>query len=205
MLKTAILTILTGLATFTCGATGRPCEKISPASAAFNIRPEEVPTAEEMLQQIIEVTGLRPNFELKKGKVKNIEASISRRKRYILYNPDFINQINNLTHDKWATMALLAHEVGHHLNGHTIRNTGSTPELELEADEFAGFVLFKLGAPLDKAQEVMKYISKTEASSTHPGRAARMQAIETGWNRAAANVAKNSRLVTTLPPADPSK
>ena len=38
-------------------------------------------------------------------------------------------------------MTLLAHEVGHHLNGHTIHRGGSTPELELEADEFAGFIL----------------------------------------------------------------
>lgn len=141
--------------------------------------------AEEMLTEIMNVIGLSPNFELKEAKVDNIEASISHRKRYILYNPSFINWINEVTNDKWAAMALLAHEVGHHLNGHTIRKTGSTPILELEADEFAGFVLYKLGATLSQAQEVMKYIAKPKESSTHPGRISRMQAIENGWNKAA--------------------
>lgn len=141
--------------------------------------------AHEMLTQIMDVIGLLPNFELKEAKVDNVEASISRRKRYILYNPDYITWINSATHDKWAAMALLAHEVGHHLNGHTIRKGGSTPKLELEADEFAGFVLYKLGASLEQSQVVMKYIAKTKASPTHPSRASRMLAIEQGWNRAA--------------------
>ena len=82
-------------------------------------------------------------------------------------------------------MALLAHEVGHHLNGHTIKRSGSKPALELEADEFAGFVLRKMGASLEQSHEVMKYIARTEASKTHPARASRMIAIENGWNKAA--------------------
>jgi hypothetical protein len=155
-----------------------------------------IPSAREMLSEIMNVTGLQPNFELKEADVLNIEAYISHRKRYILYNPAFINWINDITKDKWAAMLLLAHEVGHHLNGHTIGKTGSTPELELEADQFAGFVLYKLGASLEQSQEVMKYIAKTEASKTHPARDSRMLAIQTGWNRAAtieviASTAKN--------------
>jgi hypothetical protein len=138
----------------------------------------------QLLTEIMNVVGLQPNFQLKQAKVLNIEASVSHRKRYILYNPAYITWINTVTKNKWAAMALLAHEVGHHLNGHTIRKGGSTPQLELEADEFAGFVLRKSGASLEEAQEVMKYIARTETSKTHPGRASRMAAIENGWNRA---------------------
>ena len=137
-----------------------------------------------MLEEIINATGLQQNFELKQSDVMNIEASISHRKRYILYNPTFIATINDLTKDKWAVMALLAHEVGHHLNGHTIRKGGSTPELELQADEFAGFILHKLGATLKQSQNVMYYIAKEKKSSTHPGKASRLSAIEKGWNNA---------------------
>jgi Zn-dependent peptidase ImmA (M78 family) len=144
-----------------------------------------IPQASEMLSEIMSVTGLQPNFELKEANVMNIEASISHRKRYILYNPTFIAQINQATKDKWAAMFLLAHEVGHHLNGHTIMKGGSSPALELEADQFAGFIMYKLGATLEQAQEVMKYIARTDASATHPGRASRMLAIQTGWNKAA--------------------
>ena len=142
---------------------------------------------QEMLQEIIEITGLQTDIELKEADVLNIEASISHRKRYISYNPAYIASLNRVTKNKWSVMALLAHEVGHHLNGHTIRKGGSTPALELEADEFAGFILQKLGATLQQSQHVMHYIAKAKESRTHPGKNSRLQAIEKGWNKAAAS------------------
>lgn len=184
MNKAIILAVLITASTITARATGSLCENISPNSSWNDSTKSPIPDAKEMLLEIIRVTGLQPNFELKEADVPNIEASISRRKRYILYNAGYIEKMNRLTHDKWASMALLAHEVGHHLNGHTIRKSGSKPHLELEADEFAGFILCKLGASLEKSQEVMNYIAGTKSSGTHPGRNARMQAIEKGWNRA---------------------
>ena len=138
----------------------------------------------EMLQEIIEITGLQTDFELKEANVLNIEASVSHRKRFILYNPTYITTLNNVTKNKWAVMTLLAHEVGHHLNGHTMHKGGSTPELELEADEFAGFILYKLGATLKQSQNVMYYIAKDKASRTHPSKSSRLSAIEKGWNKA---------------------
>jgi hypothetical protein len=142
---------------------------------------------EEMVSDIMSTTGLQADFEVKKAKkVLNIEASISHRKRYILYNPEFIAWINRSTHDNWGTVALLAHEIAHHLNGHTLGKSGSRPEIELEADEFAGFVLYKLGATLEQSQKVMYYIATTTASDTHPDRPSRMEAIRKGWDKAAA-------------------
>ena len=138
----------------------------------------------EMFAEIINAAGLQRGYELKEADVLNIEASISHGKKYILYNPTYIATLTNITKNKWAAMALLAHEVGHHLNGHTRRRGGSKPALELEADEFAGFVLQKLGATLEEAQQVMHFIAKTKASSTHPARNSRLLAIEKGWNKA---------------------
>jgi predicted metalloprotease len=45
-------------------------------------------------------------------------------KRYILYNPEFVNKVNEVTKDKWASIFILAHEVGHHSR----RSHGSWPE-----------------------------------------------------------------------------
>jgi len=145
----------------------------------------QIPQIQDMLSEIMAVTGLQADFELRQAKVLNIEATISHHKRYISYNPAFMEWIDQATNDKWAAYTLLAHEIGHHLDGHTIRKTGSTPAVELEADEFAGFVLHKLGATLQQAQQVMYYIAGAEASATHPARISRLQAIEKGWNRAA--------------------
>jgi hypothetical protein len=86
--------------------------------------------------------------------------------------------------DNWASIAILAHEIGHHLNGHTLLGSGSQPPLELEADEFSGFVLRKMGASLSQAQSAMKIAADTRASRTHPAQQDRLTAIAEGWNKA---------------------
>ena len=158
----------------------------SGVSGAADTSLMKISTIQGMLQEIINATGLHTSFELKEANVLNIEASISHRKRYILYNPTYITSLNRISKSKWAVMALLAHEVGHHLNGHTIRKGGSRPALELEADEFAGFILHKLGASLEQSQNVMYYIAKAKESKTHPSKNSRLLAIEKGWNKASA-------------------
>src|SRR6185312_2225684 len=79
---------------------------------------------------------------------------------------------------------ILAHEIGHHLDGHTEAGLKSCPAIELEADQFAGFVLGKMGATLQQSQLAMYYISTIASSKTHPGRYDRLAAIEKGWNKA---------------------
>lgn len=145
----------------------------------------EISSMQDMLQQVMNVIGVNENIELKEANVLNIEATISHKKRYILYNPAFITSLQTITKNKWSVMALIAHEMGHHLNGHTIRKGGSKPALELEADEFAGFILNKLGATLKESQNVMYYIARTEGSRSHPPRNSRLLAIEKGWKKAA--------------------
>jgi hypothetical protein len=165
---------------FTCFAMAIHCSYASPSLE----KNPPIPSIEELLEDITRTMGLQNNFELKAADVLNIEACISHKKRMILYNPVFIDWINKATGSKWATLALLAHELGHHLNGHTIRRSGSEPSIELEADEFAGYVLRKMGASLKEAQEVMYLIANNEGSRTHPARFDRMLAIQHGWTRA---------------------
>ena len=147
---------------------------------------------QEMLQQIINVIGVNENFELKEANVLNIEATISDKKKYILYNPAFITTVNTVTKNKWSVIWLLAHEIGHHVNGHTSGPGGNNLALELEADEFAGFILHKLGASLRESQNVMYFIAKPEESKTHPGRNSRLLAVEKGWRKA-----ETSQQITT--------
>lgn len=142
-------------------------------------------TPQQIVTEIMNAVGLRSNFTLKPANVDNLEAAVSRHKRYILYNPEFISWLNKATNDKWAVIALLAHEIGHHLNGHTLKKRGISL-LELEADEFAGFVLNKMGASLEQSQRVMYYVAKARESDTHPARADRMLAIKRGWSKAMA-------------------
>jgi hypothetical protein len=144
--------------------------------------------AHKIIAGIMEVIGLESNFKIKVANVPNVEADIRHHQRYILYNAEFISQVNDVTQDKWAAIFILAHEIGHHLNGHTTLGINSRPEIELEADQFAGFVLRRMGATLDQAQLAMHFIANRAASKTHPARIDRLTAIAKGWNKAEAQI-----------------
>lgn len=140
--------------------------------------------AKSIINSIVSVIGLRQNFEVRAADVPNAAAVIYRNKRMILYNPKFINAINSATGNDWAGISILAHEIGHHLNGHTLSESGSRPDIELEADEFSGFVLRKMGARLEEAQSAMSVAASIKASHTHPAKKDRLRAIASGWNNA---------------------
>lgn len=143
-----------------------------------------VSDAKTMIAEIIDVIGLKPNFEVMAARIDNAAAVVYNQKRYILYNPDFINRLDAAAGNKWASVSILAHEIGHHLNGHMMQNIGSQPEKELEADEFSGFVLRRMGATLAQAQGALKLAANYKTSVTHPGKTDRLTTIASGWNRA---------------------
>lgn len=138
----------------------------------------------QIAERIIDAVGLKANFEIQPANIENAAAVVYGGKRYVLYNPTFINNLVQKTGTDWAAISVLAHEVGHHLNGHTVSARGSQPSLELEADEFSGYVLRKMGASLPEAQAAMKTLASTRASRTHPGQYDRLTSIEKGWNHA---------------------
>ena len=137
-----------------------------------------------LIQRIVNASGLARNFEVRAALVPNAAAINLGSTRYILYNPVFMNDIVTTTKDRWASAGILAHEIGHHLNGHTLRSGGSRPPLELEADYFSGFVLEKLGAQLQDATAVIEQFAPEAASATHPARRERIASITSGWSAA---------------------
>lgn len=155
-------------------------EKIDEKVYGFSSSQEAVSAIENILGQV----GLQKNFQINAASVPNAAAVIQGSTRYILYSQHFINQVNSATGSKWAAISILAHEIGHHLNGHTLDNGGSRPPIELEADEFSGFVLFKMGATLNEAQLAMNALGSAAGSNTHPPKNARLEAIAVGWNKA---------------------
>jgi hypothetical protein len=140
--------------------------------------------ADKMIAQMMQLLGLKSNFIVKAGAVQNAEASIRHGRRIIEYNPDFISQMNKKRISSWTYIFTLAHEIGHHLNGHTVFKGKKVLTAELEADEFAGFMLQKLGATLLQARTAVNHISNPVTTKTHPGAAERIEAMEKGWSQA---------------------
>lgn len=153
----------------------------------------------QIAERIMNVVGLKPSFEMMPANIDNAAAVVYGGKRYILYSPGFINNLIKTTGTDWAAISVLAHEIGHHLNGHTVTARGSQPALELEADEFSGFVLRKMGASLPQAQAAMKTLASVHASRTHPGQFDRLTSIEKGWNQAGDQLAGKPRKVEVTP------
>jgi hypothetical protein len=155
---------------------------------------QTAPATADVLREITDVVGLKARFELRATRdVDNAAAVVYNGKRFLLYNPDFLAAVNRAGHTDWAGISILAHEMGHHLNGHTLRGGGSQPADELEADEFSGFVLRKLGASLAQAQSAMATVADDQGSGTHPGRSPRLSAIGQGWQRANAQIVASTR------------
>ena len=147
----------------------------------------------DVVAEIMRFTGLPPNFEVvEHAEVPNAAAVIvvgedNVPKRLIAYNPGFMNDVRRATADNnWAPISIMAHEIGHHLSGHTITPGGSQPPIELEADKFSGFVLYKMGAVLADAQTALNTLVPETDGATHPGRGKRVRAIEEGWKQACA-------------------
>ncbi len=140
--------------------------------------------AEAIINRIISTVGLHPNFEVQQSENYSAAATVLNGKRYIFYNPDFFDKLNEVTGSEWSSISILAHEIGHHLNGHTLAGGSISPQIELEADEFSGFVLKRMGASLDESQQAIKKMASTKDSHTHPARDKRMVAVARGWTNA---------------------
>ena len=152
--------------------------------------------AEQSLDRILSVIGASKVFVLQPcDNINNAVAISDGGIRYILYDKDFMNSINS--ENNWSNLFILAHEVGHHLNGHTLSFMSlSTEELEpeslankrqqeLEADEFSGFILAKLGGTLKQTLASMEFLSTNEDDtySAHPNKSKRIAAINTEVNK----------------------
>lgn len=168
--------------------------------------------ATDVVANIMKFTGLPQNFEVSSADVPNACAVIlvgedNLPKRVIAYSPKFMQDVSTATqNNNWAPISIMAHEIGHHLCGHTIMPGGSQPPTELEADKFSGYVLYKMGASLEDAQKAINTLVPDQESPTHPARSRRIVAIEEGWKQACEQQSKdcggNATIVMSNPPAN---
>lgn len=146
----------------------------------------------DMIAQVMNFTGLPQNFDVTEANVPNAAAAILLDKqklphRVIAFNPGFIELVRRETGgNPWSAVSIMAHEAGHHLAGHTIQPGGSQPPIELEADKFSGFVLYKMGASRDDTLKAINTLvpEAVPGNSTHPGRQQRAAAVGEGWDQA---------------------
>lgn len=140
-------------------------------------------SASAAVKEILDAAGLSPNFVVRSNGVPNAAAMVRGNTRFIEFNPSFIQQLKSNSGTNWAVYSVLAHEIGHHLQGHTLSNTGSRPNIELEADEYSGFILASMGATKQEALAAMNVFGSDRGSITHPAKSQRLAAISRGWEK----------------------
>ena len=142
------------------------------------------PQAQKIVSDICRAIGIAQSFQLQSAEVKNALACERDGVRFILYNTEFLRDIQTDARTKWAAYGVLAHEIGHHVNGHHFEEQKSErrKEMELEADRFAGSALRLLGATKDEAKAAVFNLLNEGETDTHPPKTARNLAVVNGWN-----------------------
>lgn len=162
-------------------------------SCGFKVPPKSL--LKSKFQSVYEASGIvknmldsirwQENFKLQEQNgINNAYATIIRNTRWIVYDNDFLENLDTYAATKWASISVLAHEMGHHYYNHVVNGRGSTIPTEIEADGFSGYVMYKIGATLEQSIAAMQAIATDRASSTHPAKKDRLAAITKGWNQA---------------------
>lgn len=160
-----------------CGIIVPPASTRSSFSSVYEAR--------DYINTMLDRISWKENFAIREQNgINNAYATILQGRRYIIYDNHFLENLDSYAGTKWASISVLAHEMGHHYRNHVIDSRGSTPPKEIEADYFSGYVMAKLGATLNEARAAMEQIASPRASTSHPARTDRLAAIAQGWNYA---------------------
>lgn len=157
----------------------------------FLPNPREV----DIINKILSYSGIPSNFEIYEANIENAVATIIDNQRYIVYDARLFDYTDRSTKSNWSSISILAHEIGHHLSGHTMLPSSDKIKSELEADKFSGFVLYKMGASFEDTTKAISLLGTTSDTETHPSKSKRIQAIKLGWDEA-----NRQRYEAALPP-----
>lgn len=140
--------------------------------------------AQDFVAEILKHTGLPVNFTVMAANVPNASATTDKKngERLVLYSQSFMADVISKSGTKWSATSIMAHELGHHLAGHTLlRESERRHDLELEADKFSGHILYKMGATMHEATAAARSIPSDKGTRTHPPKSARIAAVQNGW------------------------
>jgi hypothetical protein len=140
-----------------------------------------------IINSILSTISIQKNFDIYEADIENALATKFDNQRLIIVDPEFLDIIEEITGDKYASYLIIAHEIGHHLNAHIDKPSSLSPFWdELESDHFAGGTLQKLGILPVTIKNVTNLIApQMSTSKTHPEWQARMKAAINGYCQSA--------------------
>lgn len=134
-----------------------------------------------------------PEIPIKLGKTSNLLiVADNRGEPVILYDKDFVEEVLQEDDGEWMLLSILAHEVGHYTGNHLVKMYYERSEgrelpvierrkIELEADEFSGQIMYRLGAERSQAEAAVAKFIEEGANTIYPDKEARLFRIGAGW------------------------
>lgn len=194
-----------------------PAQRIRVTPCGYIIPPRSLQTkfqsvyeAKQIVNNMLDSIQWKQNFNLREQNgIQNAYATISGGQRLIVYDNSFLEDIDAYAKTKWASMSIMAHEMGHHYYNHVVSSQGSTVPKEIEADAFSGYIMARMGATMEQALAAMNAIGTPNQTSTHPAKSDRLAAITRGWNAGKAATSNTTTTTTNTwnnnpaPPAPP--
>lgn len=155
----------------------------------------------QRLRELIEERGLRMDRFIAAENPVNVQAPWRNNamafacrdgsgeiKKAIVWDVDFLRRLDSQAGTEWASVAVLGHEIAHHVNSDTVQDRIPAPkrrEQELHADKWAGFALAQLGVSRDDAVAVFGLLG--DGGDTHPPARERVEWAREGWDAAASS------------------
>jgi tetratricopeptide (TPR) repeat protein len=141
----------------------------------------------ESIENMMNSIALPQNFILVEcDNINNAYAYSRNGVRYIIIDSKWIKNFHS---QNWFVLSVIAHEIGHHLCGHSIHSTNLNNQQkrnrELEADKFSGYLLKTINSNLEDALTGINNLIPIEiddSHSTHPSRLKRIKAVTEGFN-----------------------
>lgn len=148
---------------------------------------------EAKINQILDIAGHPRNFRVIASNVRSVAAILSDTTRYVLYSKRYFNELSS----PYLQYALLAQAIGRHLSGHRFSLNNFEYE-QNEANEFMGYMLFKLGASWEQIRMIridLQQMDKTPLNINLPGPKIAFkqiiyneEIIKIGFNRAKSSI-----------------
>jgi hypothetical protein len=139
-----------------------------------------------LVKDILALAEAKANFELLASNVDVAASGFKGQERILLYDQYSFSSAESKSR-KWINLAILAHQIGHHVNSHILSSEASTRrEMELEADRFSAYILYKMGATVEEAAEALRSHKFFESSKLYPTLSSRIDAVIDVWNSAKA-------------------
>lgn len=150
--------------------------------------PDDESGVPQVVARVNRALSIAPEFDIYiAADEDNAFATVAGGRKILVIDVGFLQKLNQVAGTEWAAISVIAHEVGHHIDGFS-----GGPRGELRADYWSGQALQRLGASRIAATKAILATGTDFDTESHPNKTRRAAVIGRGWADAAAGLMDRS-------------